>query len=295
MVTRTERGDARRVTRHADHRGRIDGVARGHAAHLRRRARLHAEVEHGLDERHAALHAPRPGASHASPSTPDVRHVVCVQRAISCCRFRTTRWCTAKRSLLGKMPGDDWQKFANLRLLVYVSVHDARQEAVVHGWRVRATQRVEPRPCAATGNYSTTHRIAAFTISSPRSIVCIGARRHLRSISTPRASVDRLRRRQQFRDQLSNAASATDVAIVVLNFTPVPRHDYRVGVPGNPAFYRELFNSDSTYYGGSNLGNAGRCRADNTPAAGYAHSLLLTLPPLAGIVLKPERSNATTT
>jgi 1,4-alpha-glucan branching enzyme len=89
-------------------------------------------------------------------------------------------------------------------------------------------------------------------------------------------------------------SSGSEYAVVVLNFTPVPRHEYRIGVP-QPGFYRELFNSDSAYYGGSNLGNAGGCRADNTPAAGYEHSLLLTLPPLAGIVLKPERSSATTT
>jgi 1,4-alpha-glucan branching enzyme len=86
----------------------------------------------------------------------------------------------------------------------------------------------------------------------------------------------------------------SEYAVVVLNFTPVPRHDYRVGVP-DPGFYREVFNSDSAYFGGSNLGNAGRCAARDIASSGYSHSLLLTLPPLAGIVLKPERSNAAAT
>jgi 1,4-alpha-glucan branching enzyme len=77
--------------------------------------------------------------------------------------------------------------------------------------------------------------------------------------------------------------------IVVLNFTPVPRYGYRVGAP-EPGRYREVFNSDSTYYGGSNLGNVGRCETRNTRCMGYNQSLELTLPPLAGIILKPDRS-----
>jgi 1,4-alpha-glucan branching enzyme len=75
--------------------------------------------------------------------------------------------------------------------------------------------------------------------------------------------------------------------LVVCNFTPVPRHAYRVGVPW-PGYYRELINSDAGEYGGSNLGNEGGAWAEPTPWQGQPHSLALTLPPLAVLVLKPS-------
>ena len=73
--------------------------------------------------------------------------------------------------------------------------------------------------------------------------------------------------------------------VVVLNFTPVPRLDYRVGVPvaGN---YRELLNSDSSYYAGTDVGNSGQIATEPVSFNGRPHSLSLTLPPLAGVVLK---------
>src|SRR5690606_22484562 len=78
-----------------------------------------------------------------------------------------------------------------------------------------------------------------------------------------------------------------DVVIVVLNFTPVPRENYRIGVP-RPGYYREILNSDSIYYGGSNMGNGPGVMADDIPWMARPYSLNLTLPPLAGIVLRPE-------
>jgi 1,4-alpha-glucan branching enzyme len=68
--------------------------------------------------------------------------------------------------------------------------------------------------------------------------------------------------------------------------TPVPRRHYRIGVE-RPGIWREIFNSDSTFYGGSNVGNAGAVNADPVPAHGQAQSLALILPPLATIFLKP--------
>jgi len=74
-------------------------------------------------------------------------------------------------------------------------------------------------------------------------------------------------------------------AIVLLNFTPVPRHGYRVGVPARGT-YREILNSDSSYYGGSNLGNLA-VPTEDVACMGHAQSLVVTLPPLAGLVLVP--------
>ena len=76
-----------------------------------------------------------------------------------------------------------------------------------------------------------------------------------------------------------------ETIVVILNFTPVPRAGYRIGVP-HSGVYVELLNSDSAYYGGSNCGNAGILHTDATPWMGYTQSLALTLPPLAAIYLK---------
>jgi 1,4-alpha-glucan branching enzyme len=74
--------------------------------------------------------------------------------------------------------------------------------------------------------------------------------------------------------------------IVVCNFTPVVRSGYRVGVP-TPGVYREVLNTDSAHYGGSNVGNCGAIAADGSPTHGYVQSLVLTLPPLATLILEP--------
>ncbi|MDH4053682.1 MAG: alpha amylase C-terminal domain-containing protein, partial [Rubrivivax sp.] len=76
-----------------------------------------------------------------------------------------------------------------------------------------------------------------------------------------------------------------DLVIVVLNFTPVPRHGYRLGVE-RPGRYRELLNSDSRYYGGSDVGNGEFFAAEPIPWMGRSCSLALTLPPLAALIIK---------
>jgi 1,4-alpha-glucan branching enzyme len=75
-------------------------------------------------------------------------------------------------------------------------------------------------------------------------------------------------------------------AVVVLNFTPVPRHGYRLGVP-QTGDYLERINTDSAHYGGGNLGNGGLVSAEAKPWMGFPASLSLTLPPLAALVLLP--------
>jgi len=75
--------------------------------------------------------------------------------------------------------------------------------------------------------------------------------------------------------------------VVIVNMTPVPRYGYRIGVPGE-GFWRERINTDSELYGGSNLGNAGGLRAATVPAHDRPHSLALTLPPLATLILTHE-------
>jgi 1,4-alpha-glucan branching enzyme len=75
--------------------------------------------------------------------------------------------------------------------------------------------------------------------------------------------------------------------LVVCNFTPVARHNYRVGVPRGGK-WREILNSDAQYYGGSGVGNQGGADAQPMPYEEYNQSLTLTLPPLAVLVFKPD-------
>jgi 1,4-alpha-glucan branching enzyme len=79
--------------------------------------------------------------------------------------------------------------------------------------------------------------------------------------------------------------------VVVANFTPLVRSGYRLGVP-SPGFYRELLNSDSGHYWGSNVGNAGGTPSDPIPWQSQPDSLLLTLPPLGVLYLKRDRQPA---
>jgi 1,4-alpha-glucan branching enzyme len=76
-----------------------------------------------------------------------------------------------------------------------------------------------------------------------------------------------------------------DQLLVVLNFTPVPRHHWRVGVPA-PGEYRELLNTDSRHYGGTDLGNPSTVRAQAVGANGKPASVELNLPPLGAVVLE---------
>jgi 1,4-alpha-glucan branching enzyme len=84
------------------------------------------------------------------------------------------------------------------------------------------------------------------------------------------------------------AQDPADFVVVVVNFTPVPRPDYVIGVP-EPGRYVELLNSDAELYGGSNLGNGGAIDSEPTPAHGRPHRLSLLLPPLGCLILKRGR------
>jgi 1,4-alpha-glucan branching enzyme len=79
-----------------------------------------------------------------------------------------------------------------------------------------------------------------------------------------------------------------DFTVFVLNFTPVIRPIYRLGVP-EAGHYRELINTDAGVYGGSNVGNLGGIDTEDIPTHGYEHSVSLVLPPLACLVLKLDR------
>ena len=84
------------------------------------------------------------------------------------------------------------------------------------------------------------------------------------------------------------ASNPSDFVLTVANFTPAPREGYRVGAPA-AGFYRELLNSDAASFGGANLGNAAGLTSEPTPWQGQQHSIVLTVPPLAVVFLKPDK------
>ena len=86
---------------------------------------------------------------------------------------------------------------------------------------------------------------------------------------------------------IRRATDHNDLVVVVMNFTPVPRERYVVGVP-RAGRYDEILNSDASIYGGSNMGNGGHVMTIGEPAHGHAQSLSVSLPPLSCLVLKPS-------
>jgi 1,4-alpha-glucan branching enzyme len=85
-----------------------------------------------------------------------------------------------------------------------------------------------------------------------------------------------------------HAKGHRESVIAVVNFTPVPRAEYRIGVP-EPGYYAELLNSDAAQFGGSNRGNGGGVHTEPVAAHGFDQSLRLMLPPLACLFLKKRR------
>ena len=88
---------------------------------------------------------------------------------------------------------------------------------------------------------------------------------------------------------LRRGLDPNDFLVIVCNFTPVPREGYRLGVPIG-GLYDEILNTDSSYYGGSNMGNASVLQADPDERHGRPYSLRMTLPPLSTVVFKPQHN-----
>ncbi|MBI5110331.1 MAG: 1,4-alpha-glucan branching protein GlgB [Rhodocyclales bacterium] len=192
-----------------------------------------------------------------------------------------------KRSLLGKMPGDEWQRFANLRLLLAYQFMAPGKKLQFMGaeigqpWEWRPAEEL-PWHLLQFGFHAGVQNLmrelnrlyvgepALHQLDfSPEGFQWIDCHDADQSV------VSWLRRSRDGRH-----------AVVVLNFTPVPRHGYRVGVP-QAGDYSERLNTDSTHYGGSDLGNGGGVSAQAQAWMGFPASVSLTLPPLAALVLMP--------
>ncbi len=189
-----------------------------------------------------------------------------------------------KQSLLNKMPGDEWQRFANLRLLYTFMFTYPGKKLLFMGcefaqgteWSVNRDldwyvldyahhRGVQTLVKDLNQLYQTHSALYQFDFDH-HGFEWVDCHDYQQSIISYRRK------------------SANEDLIVILNFTPVVRENYRIGVP-REGLYREILNSDSAYYDGSNVGT-GEVHSEPQSWMNMNHSITLTLPPLAGIVLK---------
>ena len=194
-----------------------------------------------------------------------------------------------KGSLLSKMPGDEWQKFANLRLLFAYMYAIPGKKLLFMGSDI--------------GQWSEWNHDASLDWHVLEKPAHAGVNRWLGDLNqllrTERSLheldfdpagfswIDGTDSEQSVISFIRRAQNPDDLVVAVFNFTPVPRHNYQVGVPESGR-WREVLNSDAPIYGGSGQGNLGGVDAAPVGRHGHLHSLNLTLPPLGALFLKPE-------
>jgi 1,4-alpha-glucan branching enzyme len=195
-----------------------------------------------------------------------------------------------KGSLMDQVPGDLWQKFGNLRLLYsYMWTHPGKKLLFMgsefgqwNEWNFDTSLQWDLlqweshqglQKCCADLNKLYRSQKALYELDfDGHGFDWIDCHNHDESTLA----------------YIRRAKDPQDYVVVCCNFTPVPRLHHRVGVP-EACWYEEIFNSDSTYYGGSNLGNGPGRQAEPIESHGRPASLELVFPPLSTIVLKPRR------
>ncbi len=193
-----------------------------------------------------------------------------------------------KQSMLHKMPGDEWQKFANLRALyAYMFTHPGKKLLFMG---TEFGQGLEWTSSQTLDWYVLDYAFHR----GVRDLVCDLNRLYHHSNALYRYEFDWrgfewLDCNDADQSVLAFVRRADDdFLVVVVNFTPVPRLGYRIGVPA-AGRYEEILNTDSAYYGGSNVGNGSdELFAQEWPWMNRPYSLAVTLPPLATIVLRPR-------
>ncbi|HKY92961.1 MAG TPA: 1,4-alpha-glucan branching enzyme, partial [Nevskiaceae bacterium] len=194
-----------------------------------------------------------------------------------------------KGSLIGKMPGDRWQKFANLRAYFgFMWTHPGNKLLFMGG------------EVAQVREWNHDAEVDWPALGDPMHAGMQAVVRDLNRVYRGEPALhamdgDGCSFRWIVADDRTNSVYAFYRAgrtedppvIAVCNFTPVPRHGYRIGAP-RAGQWTEIFNSDAASYGGSNVGNSGAVHASHRPSHGQPFSMTLTLPPLATILLRHE-------
>lgn len=198
-----------------------------------------------------------------------------------------------KGALLEKMPGDDWQKFANLRLFLgYMFGHPGKK---LNFMTIDLAQRQEWNAVASMDwhvlQWDSHRQIQHFMQDLNK----------MYRENKPLYEVDFEWQGFEWIDFLDHENSVlsflrwskdrSECVIFTINLTPVPRLNYRIGVP-QQGFYREILNSDAKEYGGSGVGNLGGVEAESFPWHGRSHSIQVNLPPLAVNVFSPKKQSS---
>ena len=193
-----------------------------------------------------------------------------------------------KRSLLDKMPGDPWRKFANLRLLLtYQTTHPGKKLLFMGGEFGQGEEWNSSRGLSWNLLEVPWHAGVRAAVTDLNRLYAHMPALHARDFE--HAGFDWIDCNDADNSVISFLRYGGDeYAVVVLNFTPVPRYAYRVAVPEGGRFV-EVFNGDSRLYGGSDLGNSGAVEAVEEPWLGRSHCVYVLAPPLAGVILVPER------
>ena len=187
------------------------------------------------------------------------------------------------------MPGDPWQQFANLRAyLAFMWTHPGKKLLFMGGELAQPTE------------WNHDAALPWGLLDDPRHR---GVQRLVRDLNAAYRELPALHRLDASpegfrwvvggdRDQsvfawLRLGGEGDAPVLVVCNLTPVPREDYRIGVPCG-GVWQEVLNTDAESYGGTNKGNGGAVASQPVPTHGFADSLSLTLPPLATLILSPK-------
>jgi 1,4-alpha-glucan branching enzyme len=192
-----------------------------------------------------------------------------------------------KCSLLDKMPGDAWQKYATLRsLYAYMYGHPGKKLLFMGcefgQWREWNHDRsldwhlLDDAPHA--GMRAFVQALNWHYHAEPALHECDVDPAGFRWI-------DCNDNENSVVSMVRYARDPRDFVVMIVNFTPMVRAEYRIGAP-EPGFYTELLNSDSAMFGGSNVGNGGGAATEPVEAHGFAQSLRLTIPPLGCLLLK---------
>jgi 1,4-alpha-glucan branching enzyme len=192
-----------------------------------------------------------------------------------------------KRSLLAKMPGDDWQKFANLRLLLGTMFAQPGKKLLFMGsefgqwreWNHDASldwHLLEDPQHGGLQSWVRDLNLLYRGEPALHELDCDPAGFEWVDCNNAEESVIGF---------LRKGKTADDLVLVACNFTPVPRHNYRIGVPRGGR-WDEMLNSDAPYYGGSGQGNLGGVMAEPLAWHGHSHLLNVTLPPLGIVIFK---------
>ncbi len=192
-----------------------------------------------------------------------------------------------KKSMLDKMPGDDWQKFANLRLLYTFMFTYPGKKLLFMGCEFG--QRSEWDFAKALEwdelQYPAHEGIKDLVAQLNKLYTQMPALHYYDFDAQGFDWVDCNDSAQSILIYQRNGPD--DSVLIILNFTPVVRENYRIGVPYE-GHYEELLNSDSSYYNGSNIGNDDPIISEEKPWMDKDHSISITLPPLAGLIIRKK-------